>query len=377
MHSMVTTTSEMTGLERRRALRALLRRPMLPSAGETSEEYTLVRRHSEWLKDWLMNFPAWELHVDPQVARLRKTPGDLDETRPAVDRASGTIFTRRRYVFLCLAFAALQRSDRQTTLSEVTRKIVELIAADPELQASGVVVDLANYDHRRDLVHAIRLLIDLGVLDKLDGEEREFLNRQDMPDALYEINHPALSAVWNLPASPSAAVQRRQGGLADDLLAQRQSIRARLVRGLLDDPILYLHDLDEEERTYLAEHRGYLLRQIQEATGLVAEIRSEGIAMMDDEGDLTDLKLPADADNAADGQLSLILAQRLAESARADPGSAIPLEVLEEYVQRELRDSGAKAWLMDAVWRLQGLRLLELTPAGVVPLPACARYALE
>jgi len=181
---MLTTTSEMTSLERRRALRALLRKPMLPSAGETSEEYTLVRRHSEWLKDWLINFPAWELHVDPQVARLRKTPADLDDTRPAVDRASGTIFTRRRYVLLCLALAALHQSDQQTTLSELTRKIVELIAADAELQASGVVADLANYDHRRDLVHAIRLLIDLGVLHKLDGEEREFLNRQDMPDAL-------------------------------------------------------------------------------------------------------------------------------------------------------------------------------------------------
>jgi len=344
----------------------------LPSAGETSEEYTLVRRHSEWLKDWLMNFPAWELHVDPQVARLRKTPADLDDTRPAVDRASGTIFTRRRYVLLCLAFAALQRSDRQIPLSELTRKIVELIAADAELQASGVVVDLANYDHRRDLVHAIRLLIDLGVLHKLDGEEREFLDRQDMPDALYEINHSVLSALWNLSASPSAAVQRGQQGLGhvDDLLAQRQSTRARLVRSLLDDPILYLHDLDEEERTYLAEHRGYLLRQIQEATGLVAEIRSEGIAMLDDEGDLTDLRL---LDDTADGQLSLILAQRLAESARANPQrgerTAVPLGVLGEY--------GATAWLMDAVWRLQGLRLVELTPAGVVPLPACARYALE
>ena len=44
-------------------------------------------------------------------------------------------------------------------------------------------------------------------------------------------------------------------------------IRARLVRALLDDPVLYFDDLNSEERDYLEHHRGYLLRQITEATG--------------------------------------------------------------------------------------------------------------
>src|ERR1044072_2119881 len=100
--------------DRRRALRALLRRPLLPASGETAEEYILVRRHSEWLKEWLSTFPAWTLRIGKAVARLTKVPGDMaDVTRPGIDRKSGSEFPRRRYALLCLALAALEESGKQ------------------------------------------------------------------------------------------------------------------------------------------------------------------------------------------------------------------------------------------------------------------------
>src|ERR1051326_8595527 len=105
---MITHNAEVQ-TERRRALRALLRNPLLLPEGDAAEDYILVRRHSVWLKHWLAEFPAWSLHIDKEVIRLRKLPPDLlDETRPAVDRASGTVFSRRRYAFLCLVLAVLE-----------------------------------------------------------------------------------------------------------------------------------------------------------------------------------------------------------------------------------------------------------------------------
>src|SRR5215510_5718016 len=110
-------TSPEVEAEQRRALRALLRQPLLTAEGATSQEYALARRHAEWLKQWFMKFPAWSLHIDKDVIRLRKIPADfLDDTRPAIDRASGTSFSKRRYALLCLALAVLEQSDRQTTL---------------------------------------------------------------------------------------------------------------------------------------------------------------------------------------------------------------------------------------------------------------------
>ena len=364
---LMNSTVELVESERRRALRALLRSPLLHSSGDRAEEYILVRRHSDWLKDWLMKFPSWGLHIDQHAARLRKAPPDLfDETRPAIDQASGTAFTRRRYALLCLALAALEQCDAQTTLSGLTQAIVELIAADPELEAADLLLDLSNYDQRRDLVHAVRLLMDKGILRRLDGDERHFLDRSGTSDVLYEIHRPLIAAMLNVSRNPSAVES-----VAD--LVEEAPVRARLTRALLDDPILYFHDLNEGERRYLEEHRSYLLRQISEATGMVAEIRSEGIAMVDDGGDLTDLQLPEDS---KDGHISLMLVQWFAESAKKHAGAAISVSAVEDYVRRKTSESGAEAWLTkDALLRLRGLRLIQSTDAGVVPLPACARYA--
>jgi uncharacterized protein (TIGR02678 family) len=364
---MMSVTTEVAESERRRALRGLLRSPLLPSDGETAEEYILVRRHSDWLKDWLMKFPSWTLQIDRRVARLRKMPSDLsDDTRPAVDQASGTPFTRRRYALLCLALAALEQLDGQITLSELAQIVVELIGADPELEAGGLLLDMGNHDDRRDFVHAVRLLMDAGILRRLDGDERQFLDRSGASDALYEIDRAVLGAMLNVSRSPS--VVESAADLSDE-----PEVRTRLIRALLDDPVVYFHDLSGEERQYLEEHRGYLLRQIAEATGMVAEIRREGIAMVDGVGDLTDLHLP---EESKDGHIALMLVQWFAESARKDPGTAIPVLAVEEYVRRKAPEWGAETWLtQDALLRLRGLRLIQATDAGVVPLPACARYA--
>ena len=353
--------------ERRRALRALLRAPLLPSAGETAEEYNLVRRHSEWLKHWFTKFPAWTLHIDKAAARLRKVRVDfLDETRPAVDRISGTSFSRRTYSLLCLTLATLEGSEQQTTLGEIAHQVMEIVAGDEGLRDAGLNFDVGNYDHRRDLVHAIRLLLDYGVLRGLDGDEEEFLQRSGSSDVLYEIDRRILVAMLNVSRSPSLVNHATE--LIDDPIpeaedARSQWIRARLVRTLLDDPILYFKDLNDEERTYLEQHRGYLLRQISEATGLTAEVRREGIALVDHDGDLSDIDL---LDEGTDGPLSLLLVQRLAEHARNFPGVAIPVTTL--YF-RGLTD--------DTLLRLRALRLVELKPEGVVPLAACGRYASQ
>jgi len=299
----MTPSNPIEEAERRQALRALLRHPLLPASGETAEEYTLVRRHSEWLKTWLERFPAWSLHIDRDVARLCKRPADFaDDPRPAIDQASGTAFTRRRYSLLCLTLASLEQLGSQTTLSQVAQTIRDFINDDRELQAVGLIFDIGNYDQRRDLVHAIRLLIDNGVLNRLEGDEQNFLNRSNareipeakapgLSDVLYDIRPRILTSMLQAAQNPSAIEASRKS--ATDSSAERVAklgdeppIRARLARALLDDPVLYTDDLNDEERQYLEKHRTYLLRQISEATGLVAEIRAEGIAMIDDVGDL-------------------------------------------------------------------------------------------
>ncbi|HEY3451463.1 MAG TPA: TIGR02678 family protein [Myxococcales bacterium] len=379
--------------DRRRALRCLLMHPLLTARGPFASDLALVRRHAAWLRDWLARFPGWALIVDPELARLCKTPADLDDpTRGACD-SGGEPFSRRRYVLTCLALAALERSDRQTTLGAIAEEIEVLCGAEPALAEAGIHFDLALYEVRRDMVEVVRLLLALQVIVRIQGEELQYL--QDKGDVLYTVQRPALSAILQVQHSPSAIEQEglveRLRALAvppapDTEEARNRTLRTSLVQRLLDDPVVYYQDLTDEERAYLSGQRHLLLSEIERATGLVAEVRREGIAMVDERGDLTDAGFP---DEGTDGHVALLLAEHLAEHANRSPTAVVPHAELEALVvslakqhkahwRKDASEPGAETMLTArAVERLEKLRLLRRTAEGVVPLPAIARFTLE
>jgi len=224
-----TATEQAVVAERQTALRALLRHPLLAAAGRHSAEAGLVRRHATWLREWLARNPAWTLQVDNEVARLRKTPADLsDGTRPARDPSSNTEFNRRRYVVFCLALAALERADRQTTLGKMAEAVVAFAAADPALAAAGIIFDLASHDQRRDLVHATRLLIELCVLVRIHGDEQQYLSAQG--DVLYNVNRPALASILNVKRGPSTVDDTDLEARLAAIVAERDWLRERVER---------------------------------------------------------------------------------------------------------------------------------------------------
>jgi uncharacterized protein (TIGR02678 family) len=378
------------------------------------------------LKQWFEKYPAWSLVVDKDVARLRKTPADLaDDTRPAIDTTSGTPFSKRKYALVCLALAALEAvegvdgvnglegSDVRMTLGQISEMIADFAALDPRLKSSGFHFDISNYDHRRDLVHAIRLLLEIGLLQRINGDEQAFLQRTGVADALYEVDRAALALLLNVSCSPSAleaaddrAAPESASGVgrrsANEKLDQRiagvvveagetasedgrnRQVRTRMFRALLDDPITYYSEWSDEERAQLQRQRGHLIREVAETTGLIPEVRREGIAMVDRTGDLTDLKL---AGEGTDGHVALLLAEWLAEHAVNWPGAAVSLKAVEQHVstliqshgsrwRRAVRDPGAIGRVTEeALARLRGLRLIQITGQNIVPLAASGRYA--
>ncbi|HUF91586.1 MAG TPA: TIGR02678 family protein [Candidatus Limnocylindria bacterium] len=380
--------------ERRQALRALLRRPLLSAAGASSAEFGLVRRHAGWLREWLARHPGWMLQIDGETARLRKTPADLaDATRPAREPGTGAPFSRRRYVILCLALAALERADRQTALGRLADDVVALASADPALAAAGMSFTLTGQDQRRDVVHVMRFLLDLRVLVRVHGDEQQYLSGRG--DVLYNVNRPALAAMLNVRRGPSTidepALDRRLEALVDEPVpdtddGRNRRLRSRLTRRLLDDPVVYYDALTGDERAYLSSQRAFVVGQIEEATGLVPEIRREGIAMVDEPGDLTDLGLP---EEGTEGHLTLLLAEHLAGCARRDGPVAVGHAALRRHVagliaryrvywRKDAGEPGAENALTEqTIERLEALRLVRRTDDGVVPLSGLGRYAID
>lgn len=373
--------------ERERALRALLMRPLL-SAG--SPELTLVRRHADYLREWLQRETGWSLHVERQCARLFKRPAAVDdETRGLPD------FDRERYVLLCLACAVLERAETQITLRALGERLLEA-AADPELATRGFSCALQSARERRSLVAVCRFLLQIGVLGRVAGDEEAYVNQSG--DVLYDVHRRVLAALPAGTRGASLIAQTQpdldfEGRLAalieefvpDSVEGRRIALRHRIARRLLDDAVVYHDDLTDEEREYLARQRGPMATRLAHAVGLTAELRAEGLALIDADAELTDRHMPA---TGTDAHATLLVAEYIAEHARREPQrlhsmheiAAFLREAADRYGRywrREAREPGAESTLAEhAVNELEALGLVRRVEHGIRHRPALFRYSV-
>lgn len=370
-----------------RALRALLMRPLMPANDPSLE---LVRRHAGYLRDWFGRETGWNLQVERQCARLYKRAATVDDPTRGL-----TEFDQDRYVLLCLACAVIERAESQITLRALGERLLEA-AADPDLTACGFSFTLEGARERRALVSVCRLLLELGVLTRVEGDEESYVNQSG--DVLYDVHRRVLA---RLPAGTRGAslialthvdldFDGRLTALVDEYVpdspdGKRTALRHRLARRLLDDPVLYHDDLSQEEREYLLNQRGPLAYRLAQAAGLTAELRAEGLALVDADGELADKHLPAVGTEA---HATLLVAEHLARAARTDPAKIHSLHELAAYLRsaadrygrfwrKDAREAGAEVALAtEAVERLAALRLVQRLENGVQALPALHRYAI-
>lgn len=382
--------------EQRRALRALLARPLI-RADDTASP--LVRRHAAPLRDWLARETGWHLQSERDFVRLHKRPADSrDATRPArVGRGTQRkTFNRRRYALFCLLLADLERGDAQITLGRLGEGLGQAVK-DPALAERGLAFSLDHQEARRDLVVVVRLLMELGVLVRVAGDEEQFLRRGLEGDVLYDVDRRVLSALLVTARGPSLValngadseldLEARLHVLAETFVpdtpeGRNRELRHRLARRLLDDPVLYWQELDEDEAAYLTNQRGAMLRRLQQASGLVPEVRAEGIALVDPDGELTDEKIPAEG---TEGHLALLVAERLA-SVGPDVVSLDDVEAwiqgwqgdYRRYWRKAACEPGAVHGLCrQTLARLAALRLVARRGDRVYPLPALGRFRVQ
>jgi uncharacterized protein (TIGR02678 family) len=113
----------------------------------------------------------------------------------------------------------------------------------------------------------------------------------------------------------------------------------------------------------------------------VPEIRAEGIAMVDPEDDLTDLRMP---EQGTHGHVTLLLAEHLSRADGPVTHAELAGRVRElaaehgTYWAKSAREPGTENELVaHAVTRLTALGLVTSGDRGVAPRPALARYAVE
>ena len=371
----------------RAALRALLAKPLL-TADADGAELVLVRRHVAALRNWLNRETGWRLVADSETARLFKTSPVLDDASHPARGHTKEPFGRRRYVCLCLALSVLARADAQTTLGSLADEVLTA-AAEPELAAAGFAFTLETRAEKSDLVAVVRLLLTWGVLVRVAGDEDAYLAAGT--DVLYDVRRPVLALLLSGVRGPSTVTggtfEERLANLTAEPVAdtdelRNQALRRRLTRRLLEDPVVYYDELDDDERAYLVSQRHAIIRRITDATGLLGEVRAEGIAMVDPDDELTDVRMP---EQRTDGHVTLLVAEYLAGR---DQATAAELRGFVRqaaarhatYWRKGVTEPGADAELLDiALEKLSALRLVTVDDQnGVVRgRPAIARFALD
>jgi uncharacterized protein (TIGR02678 family) len=287
----------------------------------------------------------------------------------------------------------LDRSDPQVSLGRLADEIV-LAARQPGLES--VEFTLGNREERSDLVAAIRLLLGYGVLVRVAGDEDAYVSSGG--DALYDVDRRVLATMLSTEHGPGLVetalgrgptIEEIEAALHEPPPAYTEEeahrrLRHAVTRRLLCDPVVYYDELPEAERDYLLSgQRVAVTRRIAEATGLVPEMRAEGIAMVDPEDQLTDVRMP---EQGTDGHATLLLAEHLAVSGATEVTAlrrrvkALAKENA-SYWRKTTREPGAEnAIVAEALDRLVGLGLVRVEGIGpeavVRPLPALRRFAL-
>lgn len=290
-----------------RTVRTLLLHPLVTASSPDTSALGLVRRFSGPLAADLDSLAGYHLQLAPTCARLVRRVDRFDGTQ-GVRRRDRSAFDRRRYAYLCLVIAALGRAGSQVALTELADALkrraseIERLSFDPD-----------EYRHRLAFVDVVRHLLDLGALREVEVSTIDWVRDPDAGEALYDVDRDVLHLVVVPPRvlqhvrSAAALVGAPQTSQSRE--ERRATTRRRLVRLLLEHPVVYLDDLDEVARTYLASQWRVVADDLHRLTGAQLERRAEGVALIDTTGGFSDRRFPTGGTAA---QAALLLADAIA-----------------------------------------------------------------
>lgn len=289
-------------------------------------------------------------------------------------------------MLLTLSLAALDQVTAQTTLRRLADDVVALAADTPMVEP----FDTTAYSERRAFVDALKWLVETGVLTLRDGDTERYA-KGDAGDALFDVHDRILAQLLAAPIPPSLAgtpEAMRRELYADTEEGRRLRARYSVTRRLADEPVLYLEDLDERQRDWLDHALGFLGSIFEGDSELRIERRREGLAVVDPDGRLTDLRFPEGGSTAK--HAALLLAEQLTARARAEAAPVVVAwaevhdvvgHLVTDYGKRcnwkaaYLEDGGPTRLAEDALDVLEAMSLVRREPEGVRALPAIARFA--
>ncbi|WP_055585207.1 DUF2398 family protein [Streptacidiphilus griseoplanus] len=281
--------------ERRAAARLLLAHPLITATGPWAAGLPQIRRHSDALAQRFDRLLGYRLEVDEHAARLFKAGLGTGCGRGLRGR-DGAPFTPGAYTALVLVLATLPDLPGTPTLREL----------HAEVRSAASATGLQTAAEEAPLAAALAELTSRQVIGDA-GEGRLLV-------------HHAVARL--LPAGPlaeaadGADLVRRAADPGPG--GERTYVRRRLA----ENPVVLLDELTPRERGWLRTRQRREAETFADFLGLEAEIRAEGVALLDPADELSDLD-PCLPGAGVLARAALLLAERLVEQLRPVPGDAV------------------------------------------------------
>ncbi len=394
------------------AARVLLRAGLVTATYPKADALPTVRR---WLPSLVYAFEAlfgYRIEHNLSAVRVLRRREHFDG-EPALD-TDGKAFDGRRYAYLALALAALDRAALQVALSELADQVR---AAAGEIEGLGFDPDV--FAHRVAFCDAVRALERYGVLRLADGAAAAWQEDPDEGEALYDVFADVAFLLFAPPRglvglSHPRALLHHDAAVARE--GRRAESRQRLCRLLVERPVVYFDDLDEQDRRHLRTEARDIGEDLRRLLGGAVERRAEGMALVDAAGGVGRLRFPGTGTAA---QVALLLLDRVGDAlagalTAARPSAGDASDALAEALAPVLGAAPtppapegppvpllADAWVRTQVTELCAVHgpsftaelradparlaaaavdvlvrfdLVRRVPGGIVPMPALARY---
>lgn len=353
-------------LDLRDAARYLVAHPLVLAEHEP-EMFLLIRRYEQRLDRWFTQRFGYRLQVTTDTARLFKSTVVASRRPLRTASKQSRSFSIREYTMLALALAACAAGRGVTSLRDLIHEI-RSAATDAGVRLTE------EYADRRALVTALRWMVGNGVMKEMHDSVYRYVSDSEA-DAVLQIRSDRV-ALLPMP------VLARSETVADvlDRSDQGLSTRARMRSLLLEEPVIYRHDLTDEQWTTLRQRLRVESSIFDEMFGLHIETRSEGVAAIDPQNQLTDSRFPRPH---TVGHAALLLIVRLIATDRTSIEWNSVTEVVASLAEEHRRYwSQRLAGNLDLLTRkvlelLQDHRLVEMTDDIVHLLPAAWRYSVK